>query len=127
LFPAGELNAAFSLNGVNTAVLASDGSSKYVNRMELHKDHACVCIDCVCVLLMIMMIDCLWNCCTRPNAARGTVLTKYDNGDVLACLPSKAAADELICRFFDPCGPAGPSLRMSTSFSLYGMHGFPYV
>jgi hypothetical protein len=47
-----------------------------VNRMELHKDHACVCIDCVCVLLMIMMIESLWNCCTRPNAARGTVLTR---------------------------------------------------
>jgi hypothetical protein len=43
--------------------------------MELHKDHACVCIGCVCLLLMIMMIESLWNCCTRPNAARGTVLT----------------------------------------------------
>jgi hypothetical protein len=45
-------------------------------RMELHKDHACVCIGCVCLLLMIMMIESLWNCCTRPNAARGTVLTR---------------------------------------------------
>jgi hypothetical protein len=52
------------------------GGLETVNRMELHKDHACVCIDCVYVLLMIMMIESLWNCCTRPNAARGTVLTE---------------------------------------------------